>query len=261
MKDSACVAIVSNALIAMVLCPMAISGARGDGLDLKLKWWRIGSAPDLQKMEAKDIEKIQIFRLNWPKGVVDPRRREELAQKFYTERPLTRNEDAKTIESLLGILRLARPPKAPDPAIHHRSDKPGSPNRVLVVQPAKGEPFEIPYNSGFHAPFDGLESLELKEALFALEGGRTRFTIIHFDKGEVQQVIHHQAIAPHTGGVYSRTVTGEMHLLPKQALTLYVKVRDGRKTLMEDEKPMHYGCAKVYNSSGPGSYIVLLEEP
>ena len=52
-----------------------------------------------------------------------------------------------------------------------------------------------------------------------------------------------------------------MHLTPHKGLTLYLKVRDGQRTLMEDEKPIHYGDALVFDSEGPGHYIVTLQNP
>lgn len=56
-------------------------------------------------------------------------------------------------------------------------------------------------------------------------------------------------------------MTVEMHLTPERGLTLYVKLRDGKNILMEAEKPMHYGEAKVFASEGENSYIVLLDRP
>ena len=254
MKDPLWAATSFVTVASLLLCSVALPVALADEPDLKSKWWPTGSAVDLQKMDAKDIEKIQIFRLDWPKGTIDPRRKEELAQKQYAKRPLTHEEDTREIEGLLALLRQAEIYRKP------KMCRPHCPNRVLVVQPVAGKPFEILFSSYFHEPFGEVHSLELKEALYALAGGSTRITVIHFDKGKVQQVIHHSAIAPHTGGVSSQTATAEMHLTPEEGLTLYVKIRDGKDVLMEDKKPMHYGDVKVFKSSGPSSYIVLLHK-
>ncbi len=231
----------------------ALAQARAERPSLMDRMWPEGNAAMLQKMTAEDIARMQIFGVTW-EGSIDERRKEQLSKRYYMEPPFG-TEGKEEVEALLTLCKRAkkfRPRRMQGPLI---------PNRVLVVQPVKGEPFEIMHNSGLHAPFGGLESLELKEALFALGGGRTRITIIDFHESKVQRVIHHSAIAPHTGGVSSQTVRGEMHLTSEQGLTLYLKVRDGANTLMEDEKRMHYGEAKVFAGEGPGSWVVLLHKP
>ena len=74
-------------------------------------------------------------------------------------------------------------------------------------------------------------------------------------------MIHHKAIAPHRGGYYSQTASTELHLTAERGLTLFVKVREGKTILMNDEKPVRYGQAQVFASEGPGTYIVLLNKP
>jgi hypothetical protein len=248
------VAMSLAAVASLLFCATMLLGAVRDEIGLRSKWRPNGSALDLQKMAAKDIERIQIFRIDWPKRTIDLRRKETLAQKQYAERPLTHEEDTQEIEGLITLLKQAERYKKPEMLLPH------FPDHVLVVQPVEGQPFEILFSSDLHEPFGEVYSLELKEALYALAGGSTRISIIHFDKGKVQRAIHHSAIAPHTGGVSSQTTKAEMHLTSEKGLTLYVKVRDGRDVLMEDEKPMHYGEAKGFKSSGAGSYIVLLHE-
>ena len=132
---------------------------------------------------------------------------------------------------------------------------------MLVVQPVQGEPFEILFSSDLEAPFGEVYSLELKEALYALAGCRTGVTVIHFDNEAVQRTTHHRITAPHAGGRSTQTTDTEMHLTPKNGLTLYVRIREKKEVLMEDEQPLHYGEAKVFKSSGPGHYIVLLHKP
>ena len=239
----------------LLLCLTALSRAGADEADLKSQWWRDGTIADLKSMEAGDIKRIQICRIEWPKRVIAPSKKEEYAEKKYATRPLSHEEDTQEISGLLKLIREAEPFK--ESGRHERS----TPDCVLVVEPVKGKPFEILFSTQLDEPLGEVYSLELKEALYALAGKSTRFSIICFDKGEVQRVIHHWAIAPHTGGVSSQTTDAEMHLTSEKGLTLYVKVRDGEDVLMEDEKPMHYGEAKVFESSGKGSYIVLLQEP
>jgi hypothetical protein len=260
MRSQIHVAMPSGFLAALLLCLLTIQGAAGDELDLKSKWWPNGSALDLQKMEAKDIERIQICRLEWSRGAVMPNRKEEYAQKKYATRPLTHEEDTQEIEGLLTLIKRAERPKKPGKG-EHDCELYHPPDSVLVVQPVQGQPFEILFSSHLDGPFGEVYSLELKEALYALAGGITRFSIIHFDKGKVQRTIHYSVIAPHQGGSSSQTTSSEMHLASEKGLTLYLKVREGKDALMEDEKPMHYGEAKVFKSSGPGNYIVLLHKP
>jgi len=244
--------------VALLLCLLALSTAGGDGADSKSKWWRDGSAADLKSMEAKDIKSIQIFRLEWPQRIIDPRRKEEFARKQRATRPLSHDEDTQEMEGLLTLVRQAGTYKKPGKGLSY---EPASPDRVLVVEPVEGEPFEILFSSYLHEPFGGVYSLELKEALYALADRSIPISIIHFDKGEVQRVIHESAIAPHTGAGGSQTTKVEMHLTSEKGLTLYVRARDGKDVLMEDEKPLHYGEAKVFKSWGTGSYIVLLHNP
>ena len=228
-----------------------------DKFDLKSKWWPNGSALDLQKREAKDIEKIQIFRLEWPKGGFSPDTKERHPKKQYATRPLMHDEDTQEIEGLLTLLKRAN--KKPAPGVMYESYVP---DLALVVKPVGKQPFQILFSSELrHEPFGEVYSLELKEVLYALVNG-SNFTVIHLDKGEVNRVFHHRTPSPLLdGGFTSRDVKAEMHLSVERGLTLYVRVRDGRKTLMEDEKALHYGEAKVFKSSGPGSYIVLLQKP
>lgn len=222
------------------------------------KWWPDGSVTDLQKLDAKDVEKIQIFNLIWLKRMIDIQRKNELAEKKYTTYPLTRVKDIHEIEGLLTLLRKAPRYNPTSNEVHCESPPP---DRVLVVQPVHGEPFEILYSSYFHEPFGEVHSLELKEALYALSGGCTGISIIHFENGEVHQTINRSAIAPHRGGSYSQTTAVEMHLTAETGLTLFVRIRNVKSVLMEDEKSLHYGQAKVFASQGPGSYIVLLHKP
>ena len=99
-------------------------------------------------------------------------------------------------------------------------------DHVLVVQPVRGEPFEILYDDLLNERFGELASRELKEAPFALGGGSSRITIIQLVEGKVQRVIHHCAIPPHEGGADSLTASAEMAVSGREGLRLHVKVHD-----------------------------------
>jgi len=242
--------IVASAAAVLSACLVPI-GVGGADLDLSSQQWRKGDVTALQKMTPEEIVKIQFMR-------IDP-----LGKRHYLERPVTVDRNKAEIEALLALLGRAT-------AFRMRAGVPwdaAPSDRVLVVQPAEGEPFEFEYSACFGDPFAGLQAPDFKQALFALSGGGARFaqfpiTILHFDKSEVRKVIRTRAIAPHRGETGGGTVTARLHLTAKKGLTLYLHVHElGGKTLMEDEKPMRFGDAKVFAAKGPGSYIVLLHGP
>jgi hypothetical protein len=202
-------------------------------------------------MAPKDVLQLQILG-------IDP-----LGKRRALERPVTLERNRAEIEALLAMLGRATVfrmkagvPWAPGPA-----------DRVLVVHPAEGEPFEYEYNVCFTEPFAGFQAGDFKQALFALSGSGSRFakfpiTVLHFDENQVQNVIHTHAIAPHRGETGGGTVAAKLRLTAKEGLTLYLRVHELRgKTLMEDEKQMRFGDAKVFAGKGTGSYIVLLHGP
>lgn len=246
-------AILANVIVTILVCLVSLPMARGSEPDLQSKWWPTGTASMLQGVEPKDVVKLQIFGLNWPKGVIDERDKEHLARKDYTEGPLTQEENPKDIETLLILIKHAGKWTVPGEGVSYVSL---SPDRVLVVQPKEGKPFEILYSSSLDEPFGNLYSKELKEALRALTDGAS-FSIIHVDKGEVQNVIEVNAPAPHRGSSGSPAVDADMHLVPT-GISLHIRVRAAGKVVVDDENPLHYGGAKVFKSSGSGIYIVLL---
>lgn len=232
----------------VLLAYLVPTRAGGDDLDLSSQHWRKGNVTAFQKMTPEEIVKIQVLR-------VDP-----LGKRHYLERPITVERNKTEIEALLVLLGRAT-------AFRMRAGVPWDPvatDRVFVVQPAEGEPFEFEYSVDFGEPFVGLQAADFKQALFALSGSGSRFaefpiSILHFDKNQVQKVIHTHAIAPHRGGTGGGTVTAKLHLTAKAGLTLYLHVHElSGKTLMEDEKQMRFGDAKVFAAKEPGSYIVLL---
>ena len=221
--------------------------------DLLTEPWADGELAVLRRMTAADIVKMQIFRVEWPQGVIDPRRKE-----LYQKRYLTFHFGTERKNEVAALLALiARAPKyAPV-----REDPPLIPDRVLVVQPVKGEPFEFLYNSYLNSPFAGVYSRELKEALFALSV-TTRLSIIHLEGDRVLDTINTTAIPPHCGSSASQTLAVALHLTPEKYLTLHLKLRDKNgDILLEDEQPVHYGEATVFTSPGPGRYIILLHQP
>ena len=214
-------------------------------LAAELKEWPQGDVATLRQMAAEDIATIQILRLGPQRQI---RNSDVLTTRYWAGRPLGDEETREKLEVLLTLIRRAGEAKKPEP---RTSGIAHPPDRVLVVKPVAGEPFEIRYAAGLREPFGGLYSLELKEVLHVLSAGPSSLTIIHFHEDEVKRVIHTPA------GGRSSTSEAEMRVTV-DGISLYAKVREGGQTLAEDEKLMHYGEAKVYASEGPGSYIVLL---
>jgi hypothetical protein len=210
---------------------------------------RQGTAEMLQQIKPDEIAKIQILRFeHLPSGEIERK---------YAGRPMEKGpEDTPEIGGLCALVAQADKYVRP-PGLRRIL---GGPDYVLVVHPVTGAPFEIPYSSHLDEPFGGVHSRPLKEALYALAGGTIKVTIIQFDQGAVQEVFHTQAIAPHGGGVYSARTSVEMRLNADDGLTLYVKVREKKTTLMEDNQPLRFGDAEVYKrtQAGRGHYIVLL---
>jgi len=214
-------------------------------LDLMSTQWREGTVAMLRELAPDDVVKMQIFKLVYDKGAFKKAR----ANLYF---------GLESRDELEAVLALVKAAKEYAPGGESLSMMP---DRVLVVQPEEGEPFEIPYHSAFHEPFGGVWSLALKEALHALSGGESRITIIYFHEGEVRRVIHTSAIAPHRGGHSTPTTDAELHLTAEKGLTVWLKVRAGGEVLMDDEQPMHYGEAKVFGSKGAGSWLVVLNPP
>ena len=223
--------------------------------DLKAEQWPDGDLAVLKGMAAADIVKMQIFAADWPGGVIDLQRKE-----LYQKRYLTHYfgaEGRTEVEAVLALIKQA--PKYEPPGMLEIGLPP---NRVLAVQPVKGEPFEFLYHSDLDAPFAAVYSRELKEALFTLSETTSRLSIIQLDGGKVVKTINTCAIPPHRGGMYSQSLSVELHLTPEKGLTLYLKLRDENGNLLVgDEQPVHYGQATLFTPRGPGQYIVLLQEP
>jgi len=214
-------------------------------LDLMGKQWREGTVAMLRELAADDVVKMQICRLVYDKGGFKKAR----ANLYF---------GLEGRDEVAAVLALV---KAADKYEPHAESLSMMPDRVLVVQPEDGEPFEIPYHSSFDEPFGGVWSRALKEALHALSGGESRITIVYLHEGEVRRVIHTSAIAPHRGGHSTPTTDAELHLTAGKGPTVWLKVRSGDEVLMEDEQPMHYGEAKVFASKGAGSWLVVLNPP
>lgn len=220
--------------------------------DLKAENWPDGDLAVLNGMTAADIVKMQIFALEQPPNIIHlafPQKR-YLTHHFGTER---RTE----LEAVLALTKRA--PKYSIPA--GMALKPLPPDRTLVVQPAKGEPFEFLYNADLDAPFAGVYSRELKEALYASSEITSRLSIIQLDGNKVLRTINTYAIPPHRGGMYSQELAVELRLTPENGLTLYLKLRDGDRKLLETEQPVRYGEATIFPSPGLGQIIVLLQKP
>jgi hypothetical protein len=213
-------------------------------LDLMSKEWREGTVAMLRELEPADVVKMQIFKLVYDGGAYKKVR----ADLHFGI------EGRQEVEAVLALVKAAE-------KYEPTGEMDTMPDRVLVVQPEAGEPFEIRYSSGFDEPFGGVWSLALKEALHALSGGESRITIINVDDGQVRRVIHTSAVAPHRGGHSSPTADAELHLTAEKGLTVWLKVRSGDEVIMEGEQPMHYGEAKVFAAKDDGTWLVVLNPP
>ena len=213
--------------------------------------WPQGDVEKLRDMDAGEIVKIQIFAADWPDHVIDPKRPHV---KRALEQPFTTEKHRDLVASFLAMLGRAKPWK-PARAAGTRID------RVLVVQPVEGEPFEFLYSAESNAPFAGLGSVELKEALYALSGGPSRVTIIWLEDGKVRGTLTQELIAPQQGGVFSATLSARLTLMPANGLALSIKLRSGGQVIVDDEQPMSYDQAKVFPSKDKATTIVLLRRP
>jgi hypothetical protein len=226
------------------------------GIGILSKYPVTGTGAMLQDIADDGVEKVQIFRLDWYTRVVDMTRK-DLARREYTT-PALELGDSERSRQLKGLLKLVR-----DAArISDGTKGPSSATHVLVVTPVKGEPFEIFYGSQLEADsFGGLQSSQLKHALWALGGGEIRVSIIHIVDGKVEQTVNQALPAPHQGGAWSRPLYAEVRLTAEKGLTLYARIGSREAPTMEDDRPARFGQASVYGSSGGGQWVVLLNKP
>ena len=223
----------------------SLSPAEGEDRKLMEREWRKGRAEELRAMTVGQIRSVQVFGLTAE------------GKKEYREHAVTTERNSPQVEALLQAAKRARPFSIPRGV--PRALCP--PNRTLVVEPVNGEPFEFAYSDYLHEPFAGIYSLELKEALYALGGGDFPVTVIHLKDSQVKTVVHAGVIAPHRGGIGGGNLSAELHLTPQAGISLWVKLSDNGKLVMEGESPMHFGDAKVFASGEAGIYIVLLHKP
>lgn len=205
---------------------------------------RKGDVAEFQRMTADNIISLQVYDLD------------QEGKKRYREHAVTTERNKPQVATILQVVRNAKEFSIP----HGVPRAPCPPDSVLVVQPVKGDPFEFSYSRDLQEPFAGLYSREMKEALFSISGGEFPITIIHVREGEVHKVFHEFVMAPHRGGT-GGAVSAELHLTPMDGLTVWTKITEQGKTLMEGERSMHFGDAKVFPSRDRGSYIVLLHRP
>ncbi|HUT29588.1 MAG TPA: hypothetical protein VMX13_07345 [Sedimentisphaerales bacterium] len=195
----------------------------------------------LRNLNADDVKKVEVFRLEQAGGT---------AERRYIRSAL----DVRAIKGILALCRKARKYERPAEL------EPEFANRVMAVELKSGEVLEIPYNSRWHAPFGGLESQELKEALYALTN-YSHGTVIHFAEGQVLETIAFDSIQVGEGSHATTRWEASMDLDEQGQLSLHVKLRQARSFRMDDSQPMRYGQAKVFKYDGNGHMIVLLQEP
>jgi len=224
--------------------------------DLKAENWPDGELAALKAMAPADIVKMEIFAIDWPQRMIAPGRKDLYKKVSSTFHFGTERRDE--LEVVLALIEQA--PKYSLPA--GVALEPMPPDRALVVQPVKGEPFEFLYSSALREPFAGVYSRELKEALYALSENTTGFSVIQLDGGKVTRTLNEWTCPPHRGGVASQILAVALHLSPEKGLTMSLKLRDEKgNILLESEQPVHYGEATVFPSPGPGEFVVLLQKP
>jgi hypothetical protein len=210
--------------------------------------WPAGDVGKFRDMDPEQIVKIQIFGIEWPDHVVAPGRPHV---KQYLEKPFSTEENRTMVASLLALLGRAKPWK-PTRAEAMRFD------RVLVVQPVEGEPFEFLYSNEFTEPFAGLASPELKEALSAMSSV-SRVSIIRLQDGKVQQTLLQEVIAPE-GSVNTATMRTQLKMTPANGLMLAIKLRREGEVLVDDVLPIRYEQATVFPSKDKATTIVLFRQ-
>jgi hypothetical protein len=224
----------------------ALERNRMEHVDLLGKQWEQGDVERLSRMHPDEIVKMQVVGLVW-NG--DEAKHVRCGLPFGVGKR----------EELKGVLALVKAAGNYEP--HGDMEWGVQPDRALVVQPWRGEPFEIHYESALTAPFGDRDSRPLKDALYALSGGQHRITIVHLDEGKIERVMHTYAIAPHLGGHSTDWLDAELHLTAEKGLTLFLRVHTGVEDLMKDEQPMRYGEGKIFQSDGRGTWIVVLDIP
>jgi len=228
--------------------PVPRQREKPEELRLNRRWPR-GDVATLRKMKPEDVVKMQIFRIG---DLNDLTRNRNV--RHHTAPPFG-IESKEEVAALLAIIRRAKPAGRPRPGSTY---VPAPPDRVLVVQPVKSQPFEFLYSQMFHEPFAGLGSRELKEAFYLLSGGPLRVSVIHLQDGKVREALHKSVGRGMRAG---QRMTCRLKLTAEHGLSLAVKLREKGETLMEETQPMYYGQARVFASKGPGTYIVLLNRP
>jgi len=223
--------------------PRSPGKLKGKGAHKAERWsekeYPLGTGERLMNLDANEIEVMEIFRLERDGGRV---------KKKPTHLPLER----RLVRALLRLCKTA------SKARPRRFGEPYDPNRAMVVKPARGEAFQIKYNSRFSEPFGGLDSPQLKEALCALAGYGTRCSVIHFREGKVLDVTRCRVPAIARGSEASQTWSASMDLDQQGRMVLSLKIRRNGKVLMEDAQPVRYGEATTFRHNGPGHMIVLL---
>ncbi len=226
--------------------PPPTSGERRDEGPLGAeRWWEkeypLATGERLMNLDATDIKAMEIFRL------------EEKDRGGLKKKPTHLPLEARLVRALLGLCKTASKAR-PRP-------EPRNPDRAMVVTLAGGEIFEIRYSSSFSEPFGGLDSPQLKEALWALGGHGSRCSVIHFEEGKVLGVTHCRMPAVVRGGEACRAWSASMNLDEQGRIVLSLKIRRDREVIMEDAQPIRYGEATTFRHKGPGHMIVLLHKP
>jgi len=248
-----------------------------EDLDLRAGNWAQGSLETLKRLTAADIVKMQIFALKRADqlpfgvevalGVVEVALGAEEEQLHDAVRMWRLMLNQKSLLShhfgtegtgeIAALLALIAKATTPVPV---RTAAPLPPDRVLVVQPVKGEPFEFLYNASLHEPFAGVYSRELKEALYALSEPDIRMSLIELKGTQIHRTLNLSTIPAHRGGIGGQDYFVSLCLAPEQGLLLRLKLKVD-DAVIEGELPAHFGQAVSYPAPAPWQCLVLLHEP
>jgi len=127
--------------VALLCCTQ--SRAEREDRKLMAKEWRKGGLEELQAMTAKDVKSMQVFNLT------------RQNKKEYREHAVTTARNAPQIEAFLRFLKTSKQCFIP----HGVPLCPSPPDRVLVIEPATGAPFEFAYSDYplYHSKYNPIE--------------------------------------------------------------------------------------------------------
>ncbi len=209
-----------------------------------------GSAGQLRKLDANDIVKMQVFRIEDIRYEQRAGRKVKVYDKVYTG-PAFGVEHPDRAAAIVNLLKNAK-------AAGRRFGCEAISDHVLVVQPRTGKPFEIPYQGGIRGDFAGFDAPKVKELLHVLSGGRARIAVMHLVDQKIRST---QILGLQTG---TRGYYTQLAIHPQKGLGVELKiVDDNRHKVVHETVTLRFCRAQALAGSkgGEGTYVVLLQEP